>query len=96
MRSKALLLAAVTLGVLAFASPAVARPSVHSVIYPHTLSGTAMITVVCLALAVAVALVTGVVLASRPRTQANTERTMSEQLQASRVKKAPSRRQAVV
>ncbi len=96
MRSKALLLAAVTLAMLTLASPAVARPSVHSVTYPHTLSGVAMITVVCLALAVAVALVTGVVLASRPKTQAKTERTVSAQLQAPRVKKAPRQRQAVV
>jgi len=95
MRSKALLLATVALATLALASPAVARPSVHSVISTHTLSGAAMITVVCLALAAAVALVTGVVVASRPRTQANAEQTAPEQFQAPRVKRAP-RRQAVV
>ena len=96
MRSKVLVLAAAVLATLALASPAVARPSVHRVIYPHTLSGGAMITVLCLALAVVVSLVVGVVLASRPRPQAKAEQTAPEQFQAQRVKKVTAQRQAVV
>jgi uncharacterized membrane protein YdfJ with MMPL/SSD domain len=96
MRSKALLLAAVAIATLALASPAVARPSVRGLIYPHTLSAATMITVVCLALAVAIALVTGLVLASRRRLQVQAEETAAGQLQAPRIKKVSRQRQAVV
>jgi hypothetical protein len=84
MRSKALLLAAVAVATLALASPAVARPSVHSVVYPHTLAAGAMIAIACLALAVAIALVTGVVLANRPRSESAAPLELR-----GRVKKAP-------
>jgi hypothetical protein len=96
MRSKVLLLAAVALATLVLATPAVARPSVHGVVYPHSLSTAAMTTVACLALAVAVALVTVVVLASRPKSRTRAQDTAPEQLKAPRVKTAPRRRQAIV
>jgi hypothetical protein len=96
MGRKALLLAAVALATLVLASPAVARPSVHSVVYLRAVSGALMITVVCLAAAAAIALVTGVVLASQSRPRTKASGTAPEQLQAPRVKKVSSRRQAVV
>ena len=63
------MLAAVAITTLALASPAVARPNLHTVAYPHAVSAAGMITVVCLAVIVALGLVAGVVLASRPRTR---------------------------
>jgi hypothetical protein len=65
--TEALVLAAVAITTLALASPAVARPNLHTVVYPHAMSASVMITVVCLAVIAALGLVTGVVLASRPR-----------------------------
>jgi hypothetical protein len=93
MRSKVFLVAAVAIATLALAGPAVARQRVHSVAYAHTLSAATMITVVCLAVAMAVALVAGVVLANRVRPCTENEET--EPVQAPRVKQVSRQRQAV-
>jgi hypothetical protein len=94
--TEALLLAAVALAMLALSSPAVARPSVHMVIYPHTLPAPTLITVLCLAAVVAIAIVAGVVLASRPGPQVKAEAAAREQIQAPRVKQVSRQRQAAV
>jgi hypothetical protein len=65
--TQALLLAAVALTTLALASPAVARPIVHRAVYPTTLSTPVMIVVLGVAFIAAVTLITGAVVAARPR-----------------------------